>query len=1295
MTITIADAITTLFSGKTLACPKFGDHKGGSVTLATPDQRRLLHFLLNADVNKVAEGSDTLFPGLIAAFKNTDDDPALAAMPATAEAGTESWRLCRIQTSGFGGLNLFGGREFDLDVDRQSWCLEGQNGSGKTSLVAAIVWCMTGRRMRDQGGAVEDDGERQSVFDKAGKEIGRWSPLISYPTEIADLAKDATVWVRLTFTDTAGETAVAFRRVDHPVAGDPGYEVTIDPRLTRAPQLLETGLLMPCRLAHIGFGKKSQSLYDAVRMLTGLDQLALIGDGVASQFAHAGRRFLRYAKEHDLDGKQKAFDDNIAVVAKLAASLGIDLSAVSTVETQDVAAKLRVLAAKLSVDAGQYLAALKSDLSSGIDVSTASGRVIVRKAIETARFILDRGAADIEILKALKALTLSDSDEAFKGLSVEIANAEGELATALLWHQRQVTDRKLRLKALASRFFEPLSGDKGDPACPLCDAPLRSDDQRALAREMEELKRNAEVAERQIQDVCAGIETRLRKLVPQALRAHQGVLEGTNPRLDFANAMRAQFVQQPPFGDVLAGAAKLAEAMVSAQTDTLPEFISPPDCLVADPSDPSVVGGVRRVLSGLRRLLALAEWWSGQRGAFLVAWETIVGKADADGKWPEGCLRRHLEGVDRALASAEPFDEAARHLTVAAQAAEKWSQVKEEQALRERVKSALEPLKELRPLVDAEAARSIAHLSGRIQTILENIHLRERLAYRDTSLKKKAVHVFGGFSDALKMDADLVANASWLRAILWAFILALREETVEGLRGNPFPLLVLDDPQTTFDPRNKRKWAEALARLTRLPWTDPQAAQVLLTTYEREFYLQVTEVAQFEGQRGLIAPVDAASGTATIINGNCLERIFKEAEEKSDDAKGREYIRQVRIYVEKLLKHMLRSEGPDIAASNLDKLRRTLKKLREEHVAPFNRKVFGDLLNALGGGRAIALLSDSAHSDDETIGVAEAREVATFWEKPLRSRVHDAFETCANFEAFQGDPRTFTREPTVVALPVGQKEKLAAATLFRTGRAAAAKTDGRAGDGLIMLEEWDKNKLAQVRLFNHELYRLVASTLEPVASVGDFLIVSNYGQINPRNLVIAAVGRSVVARRYNETEAHPEIAILTGQSVDPYAIADPIIVPRHGIDCHKVVGTLFASDLAAPTMAAGCEVEGVADPAVYWERLDQARLFQVKGRSAEPLALDGQFLMTGEAVPAEKAFPRFDGQLVVAVDEDGAMYFKRLRGRRDKLVILESLNPDGTAEAQLLSLEGGGGVPMLTHVLPVRGVLFEIPESGH
>lgn len=196
-----------------------------------------------------------------------------------------------------------------------------------------------------------------------------------------------------------------------------------------------------------------------------------------------------------------------------------------------------------------------------------------------------------------------------------------------------------------------------------------------------------------------------------------------------------------------------------------------------------------------------------------------------------------------------------------------------------------------------------------------------------------------------------------------------------------------------------------------------------------------------------------------------------------------------------------------------------------------------------------------------------------------------------------------------------------------------------------------------------------------------------------RNLVVAAFGDQLLARRYNETEIHPNIAVLTGQSVDPSALAPPVIAPLEKVTPRKIVGTLFASHrLPLPANDENAEFVPLTDFSVLKGLIDQASLFKVDGRSAEPIALDGQFIITQPVTVSTATLHEMNGRLVIAVDDGGTRYFKRLRVR-DAVIILESLNPDGTAPAEILSIDGALGLPCLAGLLEVVGVLFELPNS--
>jgi hypothetical protein len=919
------------------------------------------------------------------------------------------------------------------------------------------------------------------------------------------------------------------------------------------------------------------------------------------------------------------------------------------------------------------------------------GRIKIRDAVGTARAVTNQATKGIPIFEAWTALKEAADNPDFASVPEQVQNSKAALETALSWHRRQIADVRFRLKALAAQSFAVPTKASASAECPLCFSLLTTPDQISLASELGELQRDATEAEKKIEDVCRALEDGLLEKLPANLSKHRSLLAANDPKESYSQAVLQRFCDDSPFCDVLVGLAARLRNRVNDQQTALPSFLFE---MFTEPSDePPAAIRLRKTIHEVLRLIALAKWWQTNRASFRDSLMNVLGTKRPDGSYPPDSIGAELDSLDRCLAKAQPLDELATLLLGAAKEAEKWEPISKEQAIREAIAKDLEPLKELKNLVGAETAQSVSSLSLRMKGVLERIHLIERLSYTETSMGKKCVYVSGSLEPGMQIDASLIANTSWLRAMLWAFIFSLRETTVEAIGFNPFPLLLLDDPQTTFDPRNKRKWAQELARIGNLPPNAPHAAQIFLTTHERQFFQCITEHERLVTEQALMGGVTKCSGTVTIINGAGLDRAYQKALAANDDSLARDYISDVRVYCEDLLKFMLRAEGPKIPNLSLEKLSGELKRLSDNHVPPFDRHAFIELRNALASSsnKAMKLINESHHKDEESIGVAEASDVKQYWETKTLPLLHQTFAICDTFESFRGEPRTFAWAKNILTFPTGHKTNVKDLSLYQTGIAAAAKTDGQAGDGVVTVQEWES--ATQIVLHNHDVYQLTAGTLDPVAEIGDVLIVSNYAKINPRNLVVATVGNTLLARRYNLVEDQPDIAILTGQSVDPYAISEPVIVLPKDTKMKKVVGTLFAANrLPKPISIDGHEVAALSDPAGLERICNGAKLLEVQGRSAEPIALSGQFLMTRDPVSTVSQIRALQSRPVVAVDENGTRYFKRLRCA-GSLAVLESLNPDGTTGSEILSFEESAKFPKITHVLEVIGVLFELPTQ--
>lgn len=1292
---TLSEITAQLGSGAKLQWDAWGDFKAGSVTLTSPGARRLFEYLMKQDRRLAAEANERLFEGIIASW-DADNDPADTTIE-TADSfdPKASWRLYKVEAQSFGGLSAYGVAPFELEVDGENWALEGHNGSGKTSLFGAIVWAMTGKRVREQDGLIEEAGKREPVHDSRGTRLGDWPPIAAYPSDRGRLAGTAEVWVRLTFKSQDGRTVAAFRRLVAPSLDAPTIEVSVAPELREIPQLLETGILMPARIPRVGFGTTSQSLYEAVKMLTGLDHLSVVAEAAAN-FGNHAKRFLKYAKDNGAETQALTFQTNASVAMKAAGSVGLANFSVPKLDDDALDAKaLREDGKTYGEQAAAHLLTIKDKVAASVDISSQTGRKSVAQAIQRARTLVDQ-AKTIDLFSQWSALTAAGASDQFAKLPVALDEAEQKITEALKWHDKQQSDRLLRLKALGAKFYHVPETEHEVAHCPLCAGLLTTTEQQLLADELKLLKSDAEVAERRLDDVCAQIERSLRALLPADISKVLEAVVAMQPRDAYRTAMLVRFAEDSPFSDVLQGVAKFVRSALDGQHSTLPEFIRHTAKISSIGDAPPAVRELRTFTGQLGRLVDFVEWWGLHRKAFRDAWLAFAGNTNIAevpaGQTRARSLSTELTELEEAYDKAQPFDDLSEALTKCADAGQRWQTIRAEQDKREDIANALSPLKSLKDLVAVETASSISLLSGRVKTILERIHWHERLAFADAALGKRSVEVTGVLSAGMHMDASLIANTSWLRAVLWAFVLALREQTIETLGRNPFPLVVLDDPQTTLDPRNKRKWADELSGLANRDQSDPLGCQMILLTHERQFFQFITESNKLRGHLGLIAGLNAQVEHVTIINGTALTRAFTVAASTHSDADGASYVLAVRIYIEDLLKIMLRSEGEGVASLNLGTLSRLLRELVQSGVPPYNREAFLKLdktLSGGGSGRVISILNDSHHTADGTIGYAQAVEVHDFWQKTLETQMSNCFETYSAFVAHTGDPRVFPWAPVSAALPPSRKGEIKGIRLLNTGIAAAAKTDGRAGDGALSFEELPAPEA--IALFNHDIFQLTAGTLDPVATIGDCVIVSNYAEVHERNLVVAAVGSQLVARRLNRSELHPDIAVLTGQSVDPQALVQPIIAQLNQIEPKKIVGTIFTHN-RLPTAHGENDAEFLAldDLARIKSIIDGTGLFRVDGRSAEPLALDGQYLMTKPKVLDASTLLLLDGQLAIAVDDSGTRYFKRLRNHHP-IVVLESLNPDGTTAAELLTLDGTLGLPKLVAVMEVVGVLFELP----
>jgi hypothetical protein len=120
-----------------------------------------------------------------------------------------------------------------------------------------------------------------------------------------------------------------------------------------------------------------------------------------------------------------------------------------------------------------------------------------------------------------------------------------------------------------------------------------------------------------------------------------------------------------------------------------------------------------------------------------------------------------------------------------------------------------------------------------------------------------------------------------------------------------------------------------------------------------------------------------------------------------------------------------------------------------------------------------------------------------------------------------------------------------------------------------------------------------------------------------------------------------DVAVLTAQAVNPYQIAAPIVAHRATFTMKKVVGILYddyAAKFQPPTSDEISDCGG--DAALTSMFSTPIGLVEVVGRSAEPHALNKQYLLIKQEISGAEALKSLDGKPVIAGDSDGRRYFK-------------------------------------------------------
>jgi hypothetical protein len=1253
------------------------------LALDTPAKRRLFQVLWKNPFLDSKGLSQEFIKSLWDAYNDTSD-PATQMLAQRTEAISleSSWRLQRIETENFGGLNVYGGTQFSYEFDTESLIIEGSNGSGKSSLIGALAWAFTGRRLRDHS---DDRADRnEPVLDQMDKIIGNWPPVTCYPPTRADIAVVPTTRVKVYLKSPDGEEATIERKL---VNGE--LQEIRSPNLVIADVFIETGLMMPLRLSQINIKDGGGQLTDAVKKLTGLDEVSALGL-LSGDLNHGAKEYLRYSKNQGIEEQQRKFQAAAVETKRLLATVNINLLPYVAADTIEESGPVATLEKSVVSKAGDLTAALAEDLLSTIDLGEPKIQRDLQNALQKAKDVLSNGLKNSETWNAIQSISTHVGSADIHNLQKAIEDAKEGLLKAKALDEALQVDNKYQLKAVGAAWHEKHHQGAVE-ACPLCDLSLTS--QRWLVDELEQLRNAGDAAQRNLSDNVNALNSALLASIPKPILERNTFLSGLKPRLAILTELKEKLVNaSAPAAYLTKFIGLTAQAINSAPNEDIECKALSSTSLQQDTD--ILQGSLILAENGIAVIQWLVtyqagwqSWWIKHCGSNS---EQLASSNSTNTILTQGAelametFVAHISRLESTILSAEPYRLAADQLRIFITAGREIVRIQTEQDRRVLVSDALAPLKSLTALAESTARQAINELSGRIQNLLKEFHLSERLHFHSTSLPKKGgVVVRAGFTDEIRIDAALIANTSWFRSTLWAFVFALREEAVEQNKGDPFPVLIFDDPQSTFDNEHRLRWAQYIASLQ----IQTSRIQVVLATHDPSFVATVA-AAQIKGRNALIAAATVALGHIAIFEGGALERAWTTAFASKTPKDCQIYLSDVRVYLEGMLKIMLQAEDPSVGTQVVGDMRETISQLHNKRIAPWSRISFQNLANALKKQPETKFFEGAHHTTGQMYGFAEATDLQKHWHKTLGPLLTRCFLQIREHQLRHGSASRLLLSPATVELPEGYQSALRSHRLQILGRASAL-SDGRISDGAVVYAEIDPVGSPQHVLGKHLAYRLSAQTLEPVATQGDLLLVKELGTPAPKSLVIAIAEDRILARRFDLSDTDGDVAVLTAQAMDPLRIASPVVAHLGSLKLHKIIGVLFDEYQPRPVGHADEIISCGSESAISALLPAAIGLVEVVGQSAQPLALDGQFLVLLPSVSTVAELTRLDGKPVIAMDTDGAHFFKRLRLVSSTMVILESLDAGGLHPPHVLAISDGSAALSLKKVWPVCGVIFE------
>lgn len=1202
--------------------------------------------------------------------------------------------LISIRAHQFAGLHHAGTSkakpdDFEFELKEGVTLFEGYNGCGKTSLLNAIIWALTGEVLRPQ--RAPESANKDFDFEVDENSIHAAPPVVPLPDPALEAltakAIPVDTWVELEFEDQVKKKYKVRRSLKRAARDVLKEEVTGIDELDLDPVSTRVGTTMPGILPYVQVGAAS-ALGKAVSELTGMAPLVHLAN-------HAGKTKkkidgdLSKAKRNEIQGEDEAYlrsrTDLVELIRKHNLAIkeeDIPLpSDDSTIET-----KLTELSTKLDKLKEDGLNHAKQVLGETFDAQDATQRSNLVSSIAPALSAVTKlgSLPSMARLGGLTKLTEADAEQV-RAFITEVRNEASKLVEIAA-----EPDKAARLR-LYSRVTAWISDHPGlaheENNCAVCGQSLTdivdSITGLMVKDHLDGAAKEGDFAGKTFgawaRHVLGEFATRLPASLASEVRLdpsegptsliRQALIEELFNDTAFSGSIR-------PLGEHVSGACDRAfQAFPAFDFTTSPEL----------GAGRQEFQELNQFIYRVERALAYPSWRTSAKDAVANLMREVVGQAATEGRHTEpDSLMGQLHKLQTMVTAIEPVDDAAvKHERMLAD-------IKRRRGFERRLKAYGEAslaLQECMAVGDL-AERQVAQLQQQLHTTAS--HWRNKIylsAFPTTAMELVDSRMSGGGDLQLLVGAPRVAapaqhvsNASALRASLLAFYLAYWQHMLKERGG--LQLLVMDDPQELLDGDNRDRLADAVHDIFKAN------AQLVLTTHDTRFAMAVAKRTQAKSvplNHQYVHPATARRGTIFLTPSVAkVQQLLDRFNSDPDDpVAAQDYLSECRVFLEGRMGDLFDDRAYPAATTvnfapafgdHLSRLRGLVKSAPNELFKSSAITAFVNDPALKDGTPTLILLNKSHHRDKSAIRPKEVYDIKTELDR-LRQSVERAHEEFRNFNR---------REPLV--LPENELASLIPATVpsFRIPVVASIKAfvrDASYGDS----QETELEEITSDWFKSKAFFYVRSNTLGFAGPQGSVAIVDvDAVASGDRQLVIARVGKETYARRLLRPHKSEFIA-LAAETPDPRKSPPAQLLREQQVSLHPIVGVFFGGLATVPTSKAEA-VQVLEAP----QLLKVRTAYRIKEESAIPLALPGQVALGGVAIPLEELDAHIDEYVALHLD-DGTNLFKRVGERLpsplQNLRQFETIG--GLGVADVLAVGGPHkGFKSVVHAVSVIGVLY-------